>query len=201
MTEQARAVPLLNIANVLTGLRLALVPVFLAALFVDDGRSVGWRIAAVGIFAVAMVTDRLDGELARRHGLVTTFGIIADPIADKALTGAAFVGSSVLGLIPWWVTATIMVREVGVTVLRFAVLRHGVIPANRGGKAKTFVQTLALGLIVFPFAELLGASSVLDAARWTALAVAVVFTVLTGADYVLQAARLRAAGLAVPETP
>lgn len=193
-------VPLLNVANALTGLRLALVPVFAVVLLAEDGASAFWRIAAVGVFAVAMVTDRLDGDLARRHGLVTSFGAIADPIADKALTGAAFVGSSVLGLIPWWVTVVIMSREVGVTVLRFAVLRHGVIPANRGGKAKTFVQTLALGLVVFPLTELIGESSVVDGARWTVLAVAVLLTVVTGVDYVLQAMRLRAAATAVPDS-
>ncbi|MGQ0574034.1 MAG: CDP-diacylglycerol--glycerol-3-phosphate 3-phosphatidyltransferase [Pseudonocardia sp.] len=193
-------VPVLNIANVLTGLRLALVPVFLAALLVESGRDVDWRLVAFVIFAVAMFTDHVDGELARRRGLVTTFGMIADPIADKALTGAALVGLSVLGLVPWWVTAVIMVREVGITALRFVVLRHGVIPANRGGKAKTLVQTFAIGLYLLPLTELLGAAPVVDGARWVALAAALALTVVTGVDYVVQAVRLRA-GAAVPETP
>ena len=199
MTGQA-PVPVLNIANVLTGLRLVLVPAFLVALFAGDGREVGWRFVAFTIFAVAMATDRVDGELARRRGLVTTFGVIADPIADKALTGAALVGLSMLGLVPWWATVVIMVREVGITVLRFAVLRHRVIPANRGGKTKTLVQTLAIGLYLLPLTELFGPSLVVDVARWTALAVAVVLTVATGVDYVVQAVRLRA-GAAVPEVP
>lgn len=200
-TRPSARVPLLNIANVLTGLRLALVPVFVAALLVDDGRSVTWRFVAFGVFAVAMFTDRLDGDLARRHGLVTSFGAIADPIADKALTGAAFIGLSVLGLVPWWVTVVIMTRELGVTVLRFVVLRHGVIPANRGGKAKTFVQTLAIGLYLVPFTELSGAGLLVDGPRWAVLAVAVLLTVVTGLDYVFQAARMRATGTVVPETP
>jgi CDP-diacylglycerol---glycerol-3-phosphate 3-phosphatidyltransferase len=131
--------PLLNIANVLTGVRLLLVPVFLVTLFADGGTSTGWRLAATGVFALAAITDRFDGELARSRGLVTAFGTIADPIADKALTGAALVGLSVLDILPWWVTIVIMGREIGITVLRFAVLRHGIIPASRGGKAKTLV--------------------------------------------------------------
>ena len=158
--------PLLNIANVLTGVRLVLVPVFLAALFVDHGRSVDWRLAAFGVFAVAAFTDRLDGELARRRGLVTAFGTVADPIADKALTGSALVGLSALGLIPWWATVVIMGREIGITLLRFAVLRHGIIPASRGGKAKTLVQAFAIGFYLLPLPELLGADT---AGAWVAL--------------------------------
>jgi CDP-diacylglycerol--glycerol-3-phosphate 3-phosphatidyltransferase len=186
--------PLLNVANVLTGLRLALVPVFLAALLVEAGTSVDWRLIAFAVFAFAAFTDRLDGELARRRGLVTTFGTIADPIADKALTGSALVGLSVLGLVPWWVTAVIMGRELGITVLRFCVLRHGIIPASRGGKAKTFVQTLAIGLYLLPLVQLLGPASAGPVAvlRWTVLAAALLLTVVTGLDYVLRALRLRA---------
>ena len=112
--------PLLNIANVLTGIRLLLVPVFLYALLAEDGRDTGWRLAAFGVFAVASFTDSLDGDLARRRGLVTAFGTIADPIADKALTGSALVGLSLLGLLPWWVTLVILGRELGVTALRLA---------------------------------------------------------------------------------
>ena len=124
----------LNVANALTVLRLVLVPVFVA-LLVQPGA--GWRIAAFVAFGVASLTDLLDGELARRRGLVTDFGKIADPIADKALTGSALVTLSLLGELPWWVTVVILVRELGVTVLRFWVIRHGVIAASRGGKAKT----------------------------------------------------------------
>lgn len=197
--DPASPPPLLNIANVLTGVRLLLVPVFLAALLVDDGLSVQWRLVAFGVFALAAFTDRLDGDLARRRMLITAFGTIADPIADKALTGSALVGLSALGLVPWWLTVVIMVREIGITVLRFVVLRHGIIPASRGGKAKTFVQTLAIGLYLLPLSELLGAVVVVDAVRWTVLAVALVLTMVTGLDYVMRAARLRAAAAALPE--
>jgi CDP-diacylglycerol--glycerol-3-phosphate 3-phosphatidyltransferase len=194
--------PLLNIANVLTGVRLLLVPVFLVALLADDGTNTGWRLAAFGVFALAAITDRFDGELARRRGLVTAFGTIADPIADKALSGAALIGLSALGLIPWWVTIPIMVRELGITLLRFFVLRHGIIPASRGGKAKTLVQTLAIGLYLLPLADLLGDLEPVAWLRWTVLTAALVLTVVTGLDYVLRALRLRsAASTALPDTP
>lgn len=184
--------PLLNIANVLTGVRLLLVPVFVAALLAEDGTDPGWRLAAFGVFALASFTDSLDGDLARRRGLVTAFGTVADPIADKALTGSALVGLSALGLLPWWVTIVILGREVGVTALRLVVLRHGVIPASRGGKAKTFAQTIAIGLYVLPLTELLGAAGPVEVVRWSVLGVALVLTVVTGVDYVLRAVRLRA---------
>jgi len=193
--------PLLNIANVLTGVRLLLVPVFVAVLFVQDGTNMGWRLAAFGVFALAAITDRYDGELARKRGLVTAFGTIADPIADKALTGAALIGLSMLGMLPWWVTIVIMAREIGVTVLRFSVLRHGIIPASRGGKAKTLAQALAIGLYLLPLAELFGAPDAVEALRWAVLAVALALTVATGIDYVVRAARLRSAAAApVPDT-
>ncbi|WP_300018997.1 CDP-diacylglycerol--glycerol-3-phosphate 3-phosphatidyltransferase [Pseudonocardia sp.] len=188
--------PVLNIANVLTGIRLLLVPVFVAALVAEDGLDPGWRLAAFGIFALASFTDSLDGDIARRRGLVTTFGTIADPIADKALTGSALIGLSALGFVPWWVTIVIMGRELGVTLLRLLVLRHGVIPASRGGKAKTALQTLAIGLYLLPLTELLGPGAVVDVVRWSVLGAAVVLTVLTGLDYVLRALRLRATSTA-----
>lgn len=185
--------PLVNIANVLTVLRCALVPVFLWALLADDGTDVRWRMLAFGIFVAAAVTDRFDGELARKRGLVTAFGAMADPIADKALMGSALIGLSVLGQLPWWVTVVILGRELGITLLRFSVLRHGVIPASRGGKAKTLVQTVAIGLYVLPLTELTGGSIVIDGLRWAVMLVALALTVVTGADYVLQALRLRSA--------
>ena len=183
---QPTNVPLVNVANALTVSRLLLVPVFVAALFAQDGGQAWWRIVATLVFVAASITDRLDGDLARKHGLVTDFGKIADPIADKALIGSALVGLSVLGELPWWVTVVILVREVGVTLLRFWVIRHGVIPASRGGKTKTFAQAVAIGLYLLPLPDQL------DALRWAVLGTAVVLTVVTGLDYVLRAARLRA---------
>ena len=102
------------------------------------------------MFLVASLTDLLDGRIARQRGLITDFGKIADPIADKALTGAALVTLSVQGQLAWWVTAVILARELGVTALRFWVIRHGVIAASRGGKIKTLLQVLAISLYVLP---------------------------------------------------
>lgn len=177
-----------NIANALTLVRLALVPVFVWLLLREGGEDVASRISACAVFVVAMATDKLDGDIARRRGLVTDFGKIADPIADKALTGGAFVSLSVLGELPWWVTVVVLAREIGVTLLRFVVLRYGVIPASRGGKLKTGLQALAIGLFVLP---LPGAFDLLEN---TVMGAAVVVTLVTGADYVVQAVRLRRAG-------
>lgn len=172
-----------NIANVLTGVRMALVPVFLAFLFVGDGHETFWRIAAFVVFTVAVITDRFDGALARNYGMVTEFGTLADPIADKALIGAALIGLSMLGDLPWWITVVILIREIGITALRFAVLRHGVIPASRGGKLKTLVQGVAIGLFVLPL------SGAWLAVAWVIMWAAVILTVLTGIDYVVSAIR------------
>ncbi|CAM3826369.1 CDP-diacylglycerol--glycerol-3-phosphate 3-phosphatidyltransferase [Tsukamurella ocularis] len=168
-----------NVANGLTVLRIVLVPVFLAALFVDGGQSTTWRWIAFAIFAVAMITDRVDGQIARRYGLITDFGKLMDPIADKALTGAAFVGLSVLGELPWWVTLVILAREFGITAFRFAVIRDGVIPASRGGKLKTLLQTLAIGLYLMPL------PAWMDLPSQIMMGAAVVVTVATGVDYLL----------------
>lgn len=160
-------------------MRLVLVPVFLAVLFAGGGHDTNTRIIAFVIFAVAIITDRLDGALARRYGLVTEFGTLADPIADKALIGAALIGLSMLGDLWWWVTVLILAREIGITLLRFAVLHRGVIPASRGGKLKTLVQAVGIGLLILP---LTGPWLV---TAWTVMAVAVVLTVVTGVDYVV----------------
>ncbi|MEV6606323.1 CDP-diacylglycerol--glycerol-3-phosphate 3-phosphatidyltransferase [Kutzneria sp. NPDC051319] len=189
--EPAVPVPLLNIANVLTVSRLVMVPFFLLALFTGGGQDLLWRLVAFGLFVIASITDRIDGDLARKRGLVTDFGKIADPIADKALTGSALVGLSVLGDLPWWVTIVIAAREIGVTVLRFWVIRHGVIPASRGGKAKTLMQIIAIGFYLLPLPPFL------IFVRWVTMGVALLLTVVTGADYVVRAFRLRA----VAETP
>jgi CDP-diacylglycerol---glycerol-3-phosphate 3-phosphatidyltransferase len=175
--------PLVNVANGLTVVRLVLVPVFLVALFAGGGYETRWRIVAFVIFAVAMITDRFDGSLARSHGMVTEFGKLADPIADKALLGAALIGLSLLHELAWWVTVVIMVREIGVTVLRFAVLHRGVIPASHGGKLKTLVQAIAIGLFILPL------SGAWHVAATVVMAIAIVLTVVTGIEYVAQAVK------------
>ncbi|SFT65237.1 CDP-diacylglycerol--glycerol-3-phosphate 3-phosphatidyltransferase [Geodermatophilus amargosae] len=176
---------LVNLPNALTVLRLAVVPVFAVLLLSDGGMDDGRRVWATVFFGAAIITDRYDGLIARRTGQVTEFGKLADPIADKALTGTALVGLSVLALLPWWVTLAIIVREVGVTLLRFWVIRHGVIAASRGGKAKTVVQALAIGLYILPLGGLLAT------ARWWVMAAALVLTLVTGLDYVYRALTLR----------
>ncbi|RAX17389.1 CDP-diacylglycerol--glycerol-3-phosphate 3-phosphatidyltransferase [Pseudarthrobacter sp. AG30] len=184
-----------NLPNVLTMIRIALVPFFVWFLVADaPGLHSGagpWRWAAVAAFAVAIYTDKLDGDIARSRNLVTDFGKIADPIADKLLIGSALVMLSLLGELPWWATLVILVREWGITALRFFVIRYGVIPASRGGKLKTVVQTAAIFLYLLP----LGAFA--PWLVWVAFAVmmaALAITVWTGVEYVIEALRLRAKG-------
>lgn len=174
-----------NIANALTVLRLVLVPVFATVLFHDGGHHSVARVIAAMVFFLASLTDTFDGEIARKRNLVTEFGKLADPIADKALVGTALVGLSLLHDLSWWITVVMLVREVGVTLLRFWVIRHGVIAASRGGKLKTLLQSLAIWLYVLPLSGVWR-----DTAAVIMLA-AVVLALVTGADYVVRAVRLR----------
>jgi CDP-diacylglycerol--glycerol-3-phosphate 3-phosphatidyltransferase len=174
-----------NLANALTVFRLLIVPVFLAFLFHGDGLHPGWRVAATVAFAVASLTDRLDGELARKRGAITEFGKLADPLADKALVGAALIGLSLINELPWWVTVVILAREVSVTVLRFWVIRHGVLAASRGGKLKTLLQAVAIGLFLLP------PWPAVHALAWVVMVAAIVVGVATGVDYVGRALSLR----------
>ncbi|MGN6792386.1 MAG: CDP-diacylglycerol--glycerol-3-phosphate 3-phosphatidyltransferase [Streptosporangiaceae bacterium] len=178
---------LVNLPNGLTVLRLVLVPVFVG--FLVSGGTAS-RVVAFFVFGVASITDLLDGQLARRSGMITDFGKIADPIADKALTGSALITLSALGDLPWWVTVVILVREVGVTLLRFWVIRHGVIAASRGGKIKTVLQIVAIGLYILP--EPIGWL------RSAVMAAAVAVTLVTGVDYTARALRLRRAAHGLP---
>lgn len=193
--------PLFNIANVLTMLRIALVPVFVWFLLLDaegslteafggglEAQNGGWRWAAAGLFAAAMITDKIDGDLARSRNLITDFGKIADPIADKTLIGAGLIMLSLLGELPWWVTLVILARELGITVLRMVMLRTQVMPASRGGKLKTVLQTAGLQLMLLPLVVIAGWLA--DVAFWIMIA-ALVVTVVTGVDYLMSALRLR----------
>jgi CDP-diacylglycerol---glycerol-3-phosphate 3-phosphatidyltransferase len=193
--QNAAATPspgLVNAANVLTIVRILLVPVFVVCLVAGG---TGWRLTALAVFAVASVTDLVDGKVARSRGLVTDFGKIADPIADKALTGAALISLSALGELPGWVTALILIREVGVTLLRFAVIRRGVIAASPGGKLKTLLQVAAICLYVLP-----ASLSPPAVVKEVVMGAAVVVTLVTGADYVVRAVRLYR-GPASPASP
>ncbi|HET9082233.1 MAG TPA: CDP-diacylglycerol--glycerol-3-phosphate 3-phosphatidyltransferase [Trebonia sp.] len=181
-TTAAPPVGIVNVANVLTVVRILLIPVFVFCLVQGD---TVWRLAALAAFGGASFTDFLDGQLARKRGLITDFGKIADPIADKALTGAALITLSAMGELPVWVTALILFRELGITALRFAVIRRGVIAASQGGKLKTLLQIVAICLYVAPVT--IGAYAV---GREIVMGAALVVTIVTGADYVLRAMRL-----------
>jgi nicotinamide-nucleotide amidase len=175
-------VGVVNVANVLTVLRICLVPVFVVCLVAGG---TGWRLAALAAFGGASLTDFLDGQLARKRGLVTDFGKIADPIADKALIGAALITLSAIGELPGWVTGLILARELGITALRFAVIRRGVIAASQGGKLKTLLQIIAICLYVLPWSN-----GVLAVIREVVMAAALVVTLVTGVDYVIRAVRM-----------
>jgi CDP-diacylglycerol---glycerol-3-phosphate 3-phosphatidyltransferase len=180
--EKPPPVGLVNVANILTVARICLVPVFVVCLVAGG---TGWRLAALAAFGGASLTDFLDGQLARKRGLVTDFGKIADPIADKALTGAALITLSAIGELPAWVTALILARELGITALRFAVIRRGVIAASQGGKLKTLLQIIAICLYVLPPSFGLPAL-----VKEVVMGAALVVTLVTGADYVVRAMRL-----------
>ncbi|WP_242606039.1 CDP-alcohol phosphatidyltransferase family protein [Frankia sp. Cppng1_Ct_nod] len=191
--EPDAVVSRVNLANALTVMRLALVPVFVVLMFTGGGHATVWRVAAFVAYAVAAVTDQIDGYVARSRRIVTDFGIILDPIADKALTGAALVSLSLLGDLPWLVTIVVAVRETGVTFLRLWVIRHGVMAASRGGKLKTLLLNCAIGLYVLPL------EGTAASARAVILAAGVLVAAVTGLDYVGRALALRRRGTSVTE--
>jgi CDP-diacylglycerol--glycerol-3-phosphate 3-phosphatidyltransferase len=163
----------LNFPNILTMIRILLVPVLVAALL---EKTPGGDLLAAIVFAVASLTDALDGHLARARNSITTFGKLMDPIADKLLIIAALVALVSLGRLEAWVAMVIISREFTVTVMRMAVTQQGVImAASTLGKIKTVVQVLAvLALIAFRGHPL-----------WVSLLVylTVAITVLSGADF------------------
>lgn len=169
-----------NIANILTMIRIAMVPVFVWALLQESGDSVMWRLIALGIFVTAAATDKLDGYLARSRGLITDLGKILDPIADKVLIGAALIGLSILGDLWWWVTIAILGRELIVTLMRFIVIKYVVLPASRGGKVKTVLQVIAISAFLLPLAAMPYAFFVIASVLMGA---AVAVTVYTGIEY------------------
>jgi CDP-diacylglycerol--glycerol-3-phosphate 3-phosphatidyltransferase len=180
MGDTNNDVPVLNVPNALTVARLLLVPIFgYLVLGVEQTESAQW--AGAALFLVAAITDLVDGVWARKYGLVTNFGKIADPIADKALIGTALIALSITGEIAWWVTGVILFREVAITIMRFWVINHGVIPASRGGKVKTVSQIVAIVAFLIPV------SGWVDVVAQMSLGVALALTVVTGIDYALKA--------------
>lgn len=175
------------VPNLITIARIALVPVFAWLLVADGGAHGPGRWAAAALFAIAIATDSLDGHLARSRNLITDLGKLLDPIADKALTGAAFIMLSVLGELPWWVTGLILARELGITLWRLAQARSRVLPAGRGGKFKTIMQAIAICFALAPLWTIAG-----DAAHWlntVLMSIALALTLASGADYLWQARR------------
>ncbi len=176
-----------NVPNVITLARILVAPVFVWLLFIDGGTDSVARYLAAALFVLAIATDGVDGAIARRRNLVTNLGVILDPIADKVLIGSALVSLSILNELPWWVTVVIVVREGGVTILRFVVLSKRVIPASRGGKVKTVLQSIAVSLALVPLWTIFG--DWVDRANAVVMSAAVIVTVVTGLDYVMQALR------------
>ncbi len=176
-----------NVANIITVVRIFLAPVFIWLLLADNHELGVLRYLAAGLFILAIVTDSVDGLLARRQNLVTDFGKLLDPIADKVLIGGALIALSILGELWWWVTIVILVREAGITVFRLAVVRDRVIPASRGGKLKTIVQAIAISFYLVPVWLLLG-----DWMHWfnaALMGIALALTLSTGIEYVVNAVR------------
>jgi len=186
-----------NLPNVLTGLRIVMVPFFAFALLHDGGDSVGWRIASFVLFVGAAITDKIDGDIARARNLVTNFGKIADPIADKAITGMAFIGLSIVGDIWWWVTIVVLLREWSVTLLRLSILKQVVVAAAWSGKVKTVLQAVALSTLCLPLRQVTGEpwdtlGNVLFYAAQVVLAGAVAVTMWSGYEFFRDVWRQRA---------
>ncbi len=185
----AAPAPVWNLANIITMARVALVPVFAVLMLTD---TVPARFAAAAVFLLAAATDKLDGHIARSRGLVTTFGKVADPIADKALVLTALVLLSAQGDLAWWITVVVIVRELGITALRFLMIRRSVIAASQGGKIKTVLQVVFIVGLLVPWDAFLpaAAAGVMGVLTTVALVLALAVTVLTGLDYVVRAWRL-----------
>ncbi len=189
-----------NVPNALTTLRIVTVPFFGWALLHDGGADLTWRWVAFVLFCLAMITDKIDGDIARRHNLITNFGKIADPIADKAMTGMALVGLAIIhDFLPawlWWViTVVVLLREWAVTFARLSIAKDVVMPAKRSGKIKTVLQAVALGGFVAPFGLLPGVLEVPGLVLWWISAVlllgAVVLTGTSGVEFARDVLRHR----------
>ena len=167
----------INFPNALTIFRILALPFCAYALFKNGGDDDSWRIIAFTLFFIVGLSDILDGRIARSRNQITEFGKLLDPIADKAMLATASIGASILGMLSWWVTAIFLIREVAVTILRFAVIKKGVIPASKGAKVKTFFQSFGVGFYILPL------PSYLNLPRDIFMAVAIYLTISTGVTY------------------
>ena len=188
VADQVTTTTVWNIANALTLGRLLAVPLLVWLLMQETDMD---RNVAAIVFVLASLTDLIDGFVARKYGWITNFGKIADPIADKFLTGVALIGLSALDLLPWWVTIVILLREIGVTLIRFWVIRRGVISASRGGKAKTMAQTIAITMYLIALPASFEFTQLWDGMKFLTMGIALVLTLFTGAEYLRKAMELR----------
>jgi CDP-diacylglycerol--glycerol-3-phosphate 3-phosphatidyltransferase len=172
-----------QLPNAITIVRILCAPVFLWMLLADGGADGPLRWWAAALFIVAIATDGIDGYLARKHHIVTDLGKLLDPIADKVLTGFAFIGLSILGELPWWVTIVVLIREIGITIYRLMVVSDHVLAAAWMGKLKTLAQGIALSLALLPLWTLVG-----DWVFWVngvLMTIAVILTILSGIDFIV----------------
>ncbi len=167
----------INLPNALTIFRILALPFCAYALFKNGGDDDSWRIIAFTLFFIVGLSDILDGRIARSRNQITEFGKLLDPIADKAMLATASIGASILGMLSWWVTAIFLIREVAVTILRFAVIKKGVIPASKGAKVKTFFQSFGVGFYILPL------PAYLNLPRDIFMTVAIYLTISTGVTY------------------
>ena len=190
--------------NIVTYIRIALVIVFLA-LYVSagvffpqvaqSGTNTPLRWAAAIVFIVAASTDKLDGWMARKFNQVTELGKLMDPIADKLLMLGALIVASILSEMPWWVTILFLIREVGITVMRLAIVDKGgsVMAAEWPGKLKTLFQSVGIAFLLIPASTLMTAGSAGLTAyvwcTWIFILVALVLCLYSGAEYVIKAIR------------
>ncbi|MGO3147297.1 MAG: CDP-diacylglycerol--glycerol-3-phosphate 3-phosphatidyltransferase [Leucobacter sp.] len=180
-----------NAPNIITGLRILAMPFFVWLLLAgNDSTALRW--AATAFFVIAIATDALDGYIARSRGLITDLGKLLDPIADKALTGAALVGLAIIHELPWWVVVLVLVREIGVTIHRLMILQDVVVAAAWMGKLKTVAQSVAITLALMPLAQQDGtAGTIFTWVNIVSMTIAVALTVLSGIDYIVSYVRSR----------
>lgn len=167
----------MNLPNALTIARILALPFCAWALFKNGGNDSDWQIIAWCMFFVVGMTDVLDGRIARKRNQISSFGTLVDPIADKAFIATALIGLSILEKMPWWVTIVILAREIGVTLLRFAVIKRGIIAASKGGKIKSLLQNFSVGFYILPLPESLFLP------RDILLGIAIVLTITSGYQY------------------
>lgn len=168
----------MNLPNALTIARVLALPFCAWALFKNGGNDPDWQIIAWCMFFVVGMTDVLDGRIARKRNQISSFGTLLDPIADKAFIATALIGLSLLEKMPWWVTIVILAREIGITILRFAVIKRGIIAASKGGKIKSLLQNFSVGFYILPLPEFLFIP------RDILLGIAIILTMTSGYEYI-----------------